>query len=259
MIILFRGGLGNQMFEYAYGVAMQKRGHCVLYDSTYNIGPHREFSLGAFNTNVNFDSRPETHRVSEHGMRFDPKFLALPLDTDRVDGYFQSEKYFVDVATDVQDEFCFREDVPEPYRELHKEIRENNSVFIHVRRGDYVGLQQYHGLVPESYYQEALARVRAANPDCRVYVFSDDPDWCRNTYKDAKVIQSGDKYIDMQLMKSCKHAVIANSTFSWWAAWLGADKSGGMVFAPKKWFAHASLDSTDIIPERWTTLNVLDR
>ena len=254
MIILFRGGLGNQMFEYAYGVAMEKRGHSVSYDSTYNVGPHRDFSLGAFNTRVDFTSQPEIHRVSEKGMRFDSRLLELPHDTDRVDGYFQSEKYFVDVMKTVQDEFTFRQPVERPYVGLWAEIASCDSVFVHVRRGDYVGLQQYHGLVPKSYYEDALSRVREAYPNCRVYAFSDDPDWCQENFKDTTVVRTGDKYTDMRLMAACKHAIIANSSFSWWAAWLGADKRGGMIFAPRTWFTHASLDATDIIPERWTKL-----
>jgi hypothetical protein len=140
------------------------------------------------------------------------------------------------------------------------------SVFVHVRRTDYVG-NPYHVVLPMDYYGEAAALVAAKVPNPVFFVFSDDPEWCEANFKlpyntmipgiydRALQHHLGREDAEMYLMRLCGHAIIANSSFSWWGAWLGADKNGGIVIAPKSWVGPAWKDApTDIVPGRWIRL-----
>lgn len=250
MIVALQGGFGNQIFQLAYGLAMQARGRQVKYDRSRLIeGTHREYSLGAFNTPILF-SGSEYPQTQELSLRYDESMLSIEIGT--AIGYFQSEKYFDLISHIVRKELTFREPLNREYTVgIYQEIRSvPNSVALHVRRQDYVGLQQFHGLMPLEYYQEGLAYIRASYPDSRVFIFSDDTDWCRANL-DGTVVRGTTKYEDMQLMSACQHSIMANSSFSWWATWLGDNKPNRIVVGPKKWFADPRMDSTDILTERW--------
>jgi hypothetical protein len=119
---------------------------------------------------------------------------------------------------------------------------------VHVRRGDYLTwAAQRHGVLPVSYYQEAARQFK----DSHFFLFSDDPA-CSLPFPHTRI--SCTPHEDLHLMSLCKGAVIANSSLSWWSAWLGADKNGGKVVAPKQWFKTGNEDAQDIVPERWLRL-----
>ena len=255
IVVKLLGGLGNQLFQRAYGLALESRGYDVAFDTSALVeGTHREYSLEEY-----FDLQlksPVGQTIYEKSLRFDPQMLVPPDDSTLV-GYWQSEKYVGDQADCLRHKFnrhwMFKPLQPHA-KEINAEIYKSNSVFIHVRRQDYVSLQHFHGMPTIDYYREALRRIKSVSYEPKAFVFSDDPVWCYENFpKDFIIVRGTNKHEDLRLMASCKHAVIANSSFSWWGAWLGDNQLGRMVIAPKNWFAveKDKADDTDIVPERW--------
>ena len=239
------GGLGNQMFQLAFATALQHRGYRVQLNKDSLVeGTHREYSLGVFGDFLFGD--PTGTVIAEKSMPFNEAYLK-PEDPSTMFGYWQTEKYFKGIEHKLSRGFSFRRPPSERVSDLISLVRTTNSAFVHVRRGDYVGLQSFHGMPTMDYYNAAIARTGASN----ILIFSDDPEWCKKNFG-YHVIEGTSKYEDMQIMSACRHAVIANSSFSWWAAWFQC--SGGTVVAPKQWFADKNVDSRDIIPERWVKL-----
>ena len=252
-VVTLIGGLGNQMFQRAFGLALETRGRDVSYNTGCCQGDHRVYSLGYFE-NLPLSALLDS-TILEENLGFNPKYLSPGRPSTMV-GFWQSEKYFEDIADKVRQIFRFKEPSPTgPASRLITEVQRAPSAFIHVRRQDYVNLQYYHGMPSLEYYQKAIELIRSIDPDVKIYVFSDDRQWCRENFSsDFYVVDGTDKYEDLQLMSLCKHAVIANSSFSWWGAWLGDAQSDRVVVAPEKWFATAGLNSQDIVPLRWNKL-----
>lgn len=190
--------------------------------------------------------------------RFDPRVLNLPSDTYLV-GYFQSEQYFSDVRSIIHEELSLKTEATGINRKWIDEIESVNSVGVHVRRGDYVN---WEWTLPSHYYQRAIQVIREVEPDVELFFFSDDVGWVRKHTR--RLLPEGistrtvhyvdcngadDAPEDLRLMKRCRHNIIANSTFSWWAAWLNQNKNK-TVLAPAYWIRERTEDS-DIIPSRW--------
>jgi hypothetical protein len=235
------GGLGNTMFQYAFSLSLKERGYDVQLDKSALVeGTHREYSLEYFGIKAN--GRSTGREVYEHGMRYNPSYLE-PTDDCTMVGYWQTEKYFENIADKIREKFQFQ----------GIRVRYPHTIALHVRRQDYVGLQHYHGMPSLEYYREAVAHIRRrAAFNCPVLVFSDDKHWCReNLPSDFEISEGNDKYADLKLMASCDYHVIANSSYSWWGAWLSGQK---LVVAPKQWFTEPEIDYSDIVPERWVKL-----
>ncbi len=178
----------------------------------------------------------------------------------RLIGYWQSEKYFKDYEDAIRSEFSRTDPLDGPNEATAAQITSSTAVCVSVRRGDYVtvpAINRYHGVLPLEYYMAAVALVRRSLPDAHFFVFSDDLDWCRvnlllggsMTFVDHDQNRPAD---DLRLMALCPHHIVANSTFSWWGAWLATGKDG-IVIAPKQW-AVAEDVGPDLIPERWVRL-----
>ena len=260
MIVTLMGGLCNQLFQYAFGVSVAKaRGEEVFFTrNRVDADIKRSYSLSAFRVDAKF-AEQETEYKFYGSDTFQPEVFLAPPHTTFI-GYWQTEKYF--------DAPLVREKVRLPIlsretlRIAAEIFEEPNSTFIHVRRGDYVKekhTSEFHGNLSLDYYQQAIERIRAS-AHAKFYVFSDDPDWCRANFPDFRIVDhnkpgdgktSGLEHEDLWLMSLCRHAIIANSAFSWWGAWLGDEQKGRMVIAPKQWFQNPDQNSTDIIPERW--------
>jgi len=177
-------------------------------------------------------------------------------------GYWQSERYFLDARTLLLKEFSLREPLPPASAKLLGEIQGCEAICIHVRRGDYLSnpvAAKIHGAVSVDYYYEGLGELcqGLVRPHC--FVFSDDPLWVRSTMVFNCPVTLVDingpenAHLDLALMAGCRHFLIANSSLSWWGAWLGsyADKK---VIAPKQWFLNADKDTRDLIPAAWQRL-----
>jgi hypothetical protein len=166
-------------------------------------------------------------------------------------GFFQSEKYFKHIEESIKEDFTFREHILEPCKEIAEGFE--NPVSLHVRRTDYLTNNANHHNLDLSYYEEALKHF----DDRQVIVFSDDPEWCKeqSLFSDDRflVSESEDNKIDLCLMTFCTSHIIANSSFSWWGAWLANSQK---VIAPSKWFGpnNADKETKDLIPETWTII-----
>lgn len=241
--VALQGGLGNQMWQRAYGLALESRGYLVQYDkSRERPGTHREYALGIFGE-IPFGIPSETI-FHEGDFRFEERKLNPP-DPCTAIGYWQSPKFFEGAREKILTAFQFK----------GLRTRYVHTIALHVRRQDYLDLQQFHGTLDINYYREAVARIRRqAAFHCPVVVFSDDPTWCQNNLPSDFQIQSdGDKYEDLKQMSSCDYHVIANSSYSWWAAWLSQQR---LVVAPKQWFSDPRMQeqSMDICPDHWTRI-----
>lgn len=255
IISKIQGGLGNQMFQYAYGKHLSYKYNTeIRFDIRFyemNLTPKREFLLDKFpntfpNTNINVSLIGPLYPIVDD---FNYKELPKPVGCNYyLDGYWQSEKYFK-VSSDL-----IREDF-KPSEELLTKLLstpfiDTNTISLHVRRTDYVTSNGYHPVQSIEYYQKAIKTIGDYD---HIFIFSDDIQWCKDNLKfDNMVFMEGFTDIeDLYLMSMCKHNVIANSSFSWWGAWLNNNKDK-KVIAPSKWFGEkANLNQNDIIPKEW--------
>ncbi|NNK79333.1 MAG: alpha-1,2-fucosyltransferase [Litoreibacter sp.] len=279
------GGLGNQLFQYGTARAISARA-CVplaldIREANRQV-PHLRYALDHFDIEATI-ARPEdlppdrTERLRYALWRYlggTPKFTRekqLGLNRDLLTlgdghylhGYFQTERYFEDIAPKLRRELRIVTPPSDENRAAMELIRSGPSASVHLRRGDYVSSQKgaaTHGTCDAEYYARALAHIaQATDREPRVFVFSDDPDWARDNLKlgfETHVFgQNGplQHYEDLRLMSACEHNVIANSTFSWWGGWLNASEDA-IVVAPTNWYADPKLKNPDIIPERWVRL-----
>ena len=280
-------GLGNQMFQYAAArrLAHVNGAELLLYIVKQTPGTHAVYGLHRFQTGGRIVTaaeagglkRPGKPRrlltkllpsltsadpevVREEELVFNPAILELRRNV-KLSGYWQCERYFADIAGIVREEFTLRDPLDAQSSAALARIESGPSAFIHVRRGDYVNSadpSKSHGTCPEAYYNEAIATLRQRiGPGLRFYVFSNDPAWVRENKiggEGAEVIDwNGERpERDLALMRACRHAVIANSSFSWWGAWLG-DGRERIVIAPRVWYRTLP-ECNDILPERWLKL-----
>lgn len=174
-------------------------------------------------------------------------------------GYWQSERYFTDYAAHIRADFSFKEELQGYNLHIAQSIRQRTAISLHIRRGDYVGNPKtlaLHGTCPPEYYHAAIENLLKKYPDARLFAFSDDPRWVSQVlqprYPGLTIVEHNrgvKSYNDMRLMSMCNHHVIANSSFSWWGAWLNP-RPDKIVIAPAQWFANG-MDTRDLIPNNW--------
>lgn len=282
------GGLGNQMFQYALGrrLALSCGSRLLLDTTLVDRDPQRHFSLDSFRIvgervklpplppkalRPIWRRLPRVHRAWEkmayslfplgneilnENYGFDSRVIELHPPA-RLVGYWQSEKYFVDYGEAIRTDFQLVEGLTSHRARLAVKIAERNSVSVHVRRGDYVG-NPFHGTCEPPWYSAAKEVIdkRISNP--AYFVFSDDPDWSRRNlpfFGDATFVEpseDGQDAQDLHLMSLCKHQIIANSSFSWWGAWLNRNPNK-VVIAPQRWTL-ARVNIPDLLPPHWTKL-----
>jgi len=188
-------------------------------------------------------------------------YSPITLNTSKkvyLDGYWQSEKYFDGIQSVIKEDFSLDHLLHyEPLQHSIGLLQSEFSVSIHVRRGDYItnpSTNSYHGILGLDYYERAITKVISlAEGNPLFFIFSDDIDWCRKNLKIPYkhiYISTGIDHHDLYLMSICKHNIIANSSFSWWAAWLNKNSSK-IIVAPKRWFAAA--EPNNIVPDKWLT------
>ena len=175
-------------------------------------------------------------------------------------GYWQSEKYLVGSAATLRHELVPTFEPDDANQAILRQMDETNSVSIHVRHGDNANaVAPNHGMLPAEYYETAIQRILAEVPHPHFYIFSDDIEWARQNLTISAptmfVSHNGDarSHEDLRLMTRCKHHILANSTFGWWGAWLGA-KNGQIVYAPKRYYLNSEQPNPDLYPETWRLL-----
>jgi hypothetical protein len=268
------GGCANQIFQYATGLALARRLGVnlkldVSWYETATPDMPRLYSLGLFK---GVDARVVHNLlgqiIREEAFPYNPALFENAPRKCSLVGYWQCEKYFFGLRDELRERLLPRDPLPARSIATERAIlgAGERSVFVHVRRTDYVG-NPYHVVLPMDYYREAAALIAAKVPDPVFFIFSDDPEWCEANFKlpyHTTVVGNVDRTVehhleredaDLYLMRLCGHAIIANSSYGWWGAWLGADIKGGMVIAPKVWFGPAAkYDPRDIVPGRWIRL-----
>ena len=271
-----RGGLGNQLFQYsiARSLADQLGVNLGLDIREYNNSS--KFKMGLSNFNIRADLNPvglikhkkdgkllyvldnllgkHKNVFHERFLSFDNHVLTKP-DGTYLKGYWQSEKYFNDKQKIMSDLQIIKS---QNKKNLHvkEKIEKCISISLHIRRGDYVS-NTAHGTCDLSYYRKAVEYfINLYGKNLEIFAFSDDPSWVKNNLKLPVNINfimhnsSDNNYEDLRLMSCCNHNIIANSSFSWWGAWLNTNPNK-IVIAPKLWYANQKIENRDITPKDW--------
>jgi hypothetical protein len=276
------GGLGNQLFQYACArnLADVHKTDLKLDVSSYDDEPNgRKYMINYFNTSASISPiddllphrdiisnlvfkicKPSNYFVEKH-FHYDPNIKTLPNGT-YLDGYWQSEKYFKRSESIIRREFVVLDPPSPKNQKIIDKIKSCESVSLHIRRGDYVTnpkTNTLYGTCPPEYYEKAMQYVKGKVKRPVYFIFSDDPKWIQSNmitgYPQTVVDINGpdSAHEDLRLMSYCKHHIIANSSFSWWGAWLSNNQKK-IVVAPSKWFNNYHKDEQDIIPEQWVRI-----
>lgn len=293
IIVKLMGGLGNQMFQYAVGRRLaHQHGTELKLDLSFlqnntEVITVRKFELHHLNIAASIATadevseyllarksrlqrllaaagmRPRRTFLAERHFHFDPAIMTAP-DDCYLEGYWQSERYFKDIEGPLREEFQVGAAPDRWNLDMAEQIGKVDSVSVHVRRGDYVAHQAinaYHGTCSLQYYRNAISTMLDRVPEARFFVFSDDLGWVKENlelpgqtqYMDHNGPEHGCH--DLRLMSLCLHNIVANSSFSWWGAWLGT-APGKIVIAPDKWFNTPDLDTRDLLPDSWLKVPV---
>lgn len=279
IIVKLMGGHSNQMFQYATArqLALQSKTSLKLdlswFDSISENDTTRVYELDAYTIEEHiytptFLSRI-LHKLGYITYYHEPSFSYSSAIKElgpnvHLEGYFQSWKYFDEIRDTIVSDFSYRQQPNDANAKLLKTIQNDpRAVSLHIRRGDYVtnsNANSFHGLKDIKYYKAALKEIKKHIKSPNLYVISNDPEWCRkNLDLGVPTIivdnNTGEKSgaEDMRLMRACKHNILANSSFSWWGAWLN-ENPDKIVVAPKQWFNDESIDTSDLIPESWIRL-----
>jgi len=278
IFVKLKGGLGNQMFQYAIAKSLSnvKQTDFKLdiseFDTRHASVTPRKYELDHFNIIEHFATEKEIKKFkqkslfgfsrynyyTEKSLDFDPEVFDLQGEI-YLDGYWQSEKYFKKIENIIKNEFVIKTKLNEQNKNLLDQIKKCNSVSIHIRRGDYVtdpDVFKVHGICNIEYYNKCIDIISQKLSNPNFFVFSDDQNWAKENiaikfptvYISHNGLEKG--YEDLRLMSNCKYFIIANSTFSWWGAWL-SNNPDKIVLAPKKWFNKEDMNNNDIIPEGW--------
>ncbi|MGI2883125.1 alpha-1,2-fucosyltransferase [Vibrio furnissii] len=286
VIVKITGGLGNQLFQYATGKALAKKLSCelVLDLSFYPTQTLRKYELDKFNIEARIATTKEitlsgggNDVVSRLMRKFGLTSVIFPqyikeresikyvekIDQCKsgafLDGYWQNPRYFSQIKSELVQDFLPKAPLSAPALAWKTHIEQSSTpVSLHVRRGDYVDnahTNSVHGTCGLDYYRAAVNKVLETVENPTFYVFSDDIEWCKqNLGSLGQLVYIDDTQSaidDLMLMSFCQHHIIANSTFSWWAAWLG---DTGLTIAPKQWFSDENRNNNGIYPTSWKSL-----
>jgi hypothetical protein len=254
---ILKGGLGNYLFQIAAGQSVAWRDNkefvCFLH-SIQRI--HTDISIYYNNIlrNVNFINNNIDFPMYEEPF-FHYKEIPIVEHSLTIDGYFQSEKYFTNYIEDIRNLFKIDSVTKEYLENKYKNILSENTCSIHVRRGNYLNLQNFHPVQSIEYYKKAIDFFSA---DITFLIFSDDINWCKNQFQFLKnkiFIENNKDYEDLYLMSMCKNNIIANSSFSWWGSYLNLN-TDKIVVAPKLWFGNrlSNNNTKDLYCSNWNII-----
>lgn len=284
IVVKLMGGLGNQMFQYALGRKLSitnkvplKFDLTFLNDRTFKENfTYRDFELNKLNLELDFANKLEIDYFQKQnnlfnfyqyqfGLKRNNLYIAEKnkfhnfnkLDNNLyLDGFWQSELYFKDIRIVLLKDFQF-ENINNENKKILDKIMSTNSISVHIRRGDYVNnkiINNYHGTCTLAYYEKSIKYFKERVIEPTFYFFSDDINWAKEAFGIQKnyvyidINNNVNNQLDMFLMSNCIYNIIANSSFSWWAAWLNQN-SQKITLAPKKWFEQN--EPSNIIPENW--------
>lgn len=277
-IVWCLGGLGNQMFQYAFYRKLELMGKEVYLDLSEfnNYDLHNGFELQKifavapkiipsiavkkFRQNKFFKvlARLKLYQriISQSEFNFNSKYLDYSFSRYLI-GYWQSESYFAEIERQIREDFTFPS-LDAANQLIANQIRSTNAISLHVRMGDYVNHPLHGGICTKEFYLRAIDIIKDKVEDPQFFIFSNEIDWCKNNLPLANAVYVGgndgeNSYRDMQLMSLCKHNIIANSSFSWWGAWLNSNINK-IVIAPAKWFNDPQINTSDLLPASWVKI-----
>ena len=280
--IKLTGGLGNQMFQFATGFATAKKNNVRLSLDLSYINQRQLFNgfelekvfdiyskVSFLNKGLSFKSINFKEILNKIDITFynfkEPHFhytsniLDIPKHSF-LDGYWQSELYFKNYSKEIKKIFNFSNQLDKQNHLIANDISKNNSISIHVRRGDFLlKRNNNHNIDLKDYYLKAIDKSSKCFKNPKYFIFTDDPLWVTEnfildySYIVVDVNYGTKSFFDMYLMSLCKSNIIANSSFSWWSAWLNNNKDK-IVYAPKKWFNDKSICTDHLIPNSWNIL-----
>lgn len=283
------GGLGNQMFQLACGLSVAKNANTLLkldVSAFNNYKLHHGFELNnVFSGEFEIASTEEISEImgvkkypmarkvlrklnkgnTKSNYVIEPSFeywpdITLVRNSTYLEGYWQSEKYFQGESSLIREKFTFKGDLKNLNEKIYNDMLIKNSVSLHIRRGDYISNKKnmnIYNVCSLEYYKDAIHHIEKHIPNPVYYVFSDDIAWAKQNLKSKPFVfvdhnHSNNSYLDMQLMSICKHNIIANSSFSWWGAWLNKNSSK-IVISPKQWF-QSRTNTNSLIPDTWVQI-----
>ena len=248
------GHLGNQMFQYSSLLGIAKyHNYEIMIPSKQNFGknyPLKSSIYNCFDIQADFFNFQNVFTIQEKNFNFDKELFERCPDSVNLQGYFQTEKYFKHISNDLKKIFTFDKKIKEEF-DIYK-FNTENIISLHVRRADYLDIQNVLPVCSIEYYSKALDILELKNKIC--FIFSDDLDWCRQQtlfQKDNIMFIDKNVYVCLYLMSLCNYHILANSSLSWWGAWLSNSKQ---VIAPKNWFAQGVHDTSDLYCKDWCKL-----
>ncbi|MFZ6015902.1 MAG: alpha-1,2-fucosyltransferase [Patescibacteria group bacterium] len=280
------GGLGNQMFQYAIGRSMAIKNNAELVLDTYDFKTYRRpYFLDRFNIQENYLPDDEAIKYRKYETRFSPslvweniksiknrtyrlekpseyfKFIPGFLDTDKnetvyLNGYWQNERYFKEIRNELLNEFTLKVDFNIENTDVFKRANTQKSVAIHFRRGEDQLSKPMYGVPPIQYYYDALNYINdSLGGGAHAIIFTNDPEWVKNNYKpdishEFAIDSNLTDFQELSLMAACSNHIIANSTFSWWGAWLGQEVNKNVI-APKTWLSNNQYDTVGLYLSNW--------
>lgn len=288
IIVKLMGGLGNQMFQYAFGKSLEAKFNSpIFFDKSWfdqkfeNVTP-RVFGLDAFNISLHFiDPKRLFFRNPQHSwfkilkQKIKGKIVCQkiteacfsfnqikPNGNFYLEGYWQNNEYYEGIRKIIVEEFHFPKFSRPEDINLQDIILGCESVAVHIRRGDYVSspkTNQYHGTCSMKYYKDAVNKILFEIPNAKFFLFTDDPDYVKSNFgflSDWTLVSDNRRaeVDELNLMHLCKHFIIANSSFSWWGAWLSRNPNK-IVVAPKRWYKNEEAnEKCKIVPKDWTKI-----
>lgn len=269
IVIKLIGGLGNQMFQYAAAraISIERKQKLFININSFKTYTVHKYGLNHFALKANIYQKPSNLKKKyikyfknkqefvEVDFNFNSDFFNLHGDPLILEGFFQSELYFKKYDKEIRNDFQIMSKLKPITLKTIDYIKNVNAVSIHFRRGDYLS-HHIHNTNKSEYYKSAMAYIENKLENPVYFVFSDDINWAKENFKvpfETHYIDFNDadsNYEDLKLMSSCKHHIIANSSFSWWGAWLNPNPDK-IVIAPQKWFNDDSLDYSDVVPQNW--------
>ena len=280
--------MGNQMFQYAFGKQLAHKLNTELFlDLTLLLDRargkdivYRNYDLDIFNLDPKFLISPillkniykvklpavgklfrkiaarKYHYIREPHFHVNEQYIAEPKDNTIYEGWWQSEQYFSEVREEIKQEFSFKHPNLPLSENLFQKIEATNSVCLNVRRTDFLKVATLN-TTTKTYFLNAVDLMANKVPSPHFFIFSDDIPWCRENLQlpyPFEVIgheHKGQKFGNyLKLMKTCKHFIIPNSSFAWWAVWMN-DQPDKIVIAPKNWFSEEDIDTSDLVPKSW--------
>lgn len=267
IIVKVQGGFGNQLFEYAAGYSCAKRLGFDFYldKSLYDVDKFRDYNLNKFNIientatedtigNLNKNTLFSHTSFSERHLSFNFKQIKK---SAYLRGYFQSEKWFEDYKDDIKKMFTFKDLSFVENEGVLEDIKNSNSICTHMRFGDYVGAAIFD-VCKKQYFEDAIEYMKKNVENPRFFIFSDDIEKAKETIGDidAVFVSTSSLLEDFYLMQNCKHNIIPNSSFSWWASYLNSNPDK-IVVAPKTWFGGGKQDYKNVVPNTWVKIENL--